>query len=291
MRGTLFEGDDDVINKLAYGTRLPVTPLSFNIGGYKKYIDFELPYYRIPGYTGVNINDVIAFNFVLSDEQPVDQREQFIKRCVAKPRGKVQIIKGKIYTNNAPELSRTVYNNHKVVSKTVISDKIFKSLNIDPDLNFEDNNYYLAVPPDQVSALLKIRIVESVSLDVIKKENYHPSIFPNNSSIAWNLDFFDPLWISKKNDSGFLNERNLTIYQRTIERFEKVKMEPRDSLFFVNGKRTNFYVFTNNYYFMVGDNRHNSIDSRYWGFNPEDHLIGKASYIFNSFLKTKRRIV
>lgn len=291
MRATLFVGDYVVINKLAYGPRIPITPISLPIAGSKKYIDFQLPYYRIFGYGTIQRNDVIAFNFSLSDDEPIDMREEFVKRCIAIPGDTVQIVGGKVTVNGIPEEAEHLCNNYKVVTVKPIDEDTFEKLDIVEDPESANNNYYLTMTADQMGKLLQVEQVQSVTVEISKKDAYHPSVFPNQSAVAWNIDYFGPLWVPRKGDSIQLNDKSIFLFQRTIERYENVTVLKKDSVVLINGIKKSHYIFKNNYYFVLGDNRHNSIDSRYKGFIPESHIIGKASVIVYSAFKTNRRFL
>ncbi len=226
MQNELFEGDYIVVNKLAYGARLPITPLSLPFSSSTSYLNWlHLPYIRIPGYSHISRNDVIVFNLPTDDKVPVDERELYIKRCVALPGDVMRIDSGKIFINNKVQ--------------------------------------------DETGSQTKITISP--------KNFYNPNFFPNNSRFHWNLDWFGPITIPKKGDSVKLTIDNLDLYRRIIEKYENNKLEIKGLDVYINSKKSNSYVFKMNYYFTLGDNRHNSIDSRYWGFVPEDHIIGRAS--------------
>ena len=116
-----------------------------------------------------------------------------------------------------------------------------------------------------------------------------PGIFPHDTvNYPWNLDNFGPLWIPKKGASVQINLETLPLYRDIIERYEGNKLEVRDSLVYINGEPANNYTFNMDYYFMMGDNRHNSLDSRFWGFVPEDHIVGKPRFVLVSIDREKK---
>jgi signal peptidase I len=234
MRNTLFEGDYIVVNKLAYGARLPTTPLSLPFSSTKSFLNWiHLPYLRLPGYTHISRNDVMVFNLPTDDYLPVDERELYIKRCVALPGDTLKMDSARIFINSKIQ------------------------------------NDIQPLPGFKISS----------------KNMYNPNFFPNNSHFKWNLDYIGPIVIPKKGDSVKLTIDNLDLYKKIIGIYENSKLETKGPDIFINGKKINSYTFKMNYYFVLGDNRHNSIDSRYWGFVPEDHIIGKASMLLYSSSK------
>lgn len=231
MNNALIEGDHIYINKLAYGARAPITPLSLPIG--TAYTDWiQIPYLRIPGYSSVQYNDVIVFNFPMEDDVPVDIRKNYVKRCIALPGDTIRIKKGVVSINQYAF----------VEPSTIISD----------------------------------------SEHALDSNVYAPSVFPHSSQIKWNSDNFGPLYVPKKGELIDLNKENILLYKTVIEKHENNKFTLSNDSVFINDTYCTTYAFKMNYYFVMGDNRNNSIDSRFWGFVPEDHLIGKASFILSS---------
>jgi len=231
MNNTLKEGDYILVNKLAYGTRIPITPLSLPIGN--TYIDWiQIPYLRIPGFTNVAHNDIIVFNFPLEDDLPIDHRQEYVKRCIGLPGDTILIKKGIVFVNNK---------------------KITESENI------------LYLLDEQKNRLL------------IDSSVYSPAVFPNSSNIKWNADNFGSLYIPKKGETISFTKENIILYKRVIEKYENNILNLKNDSVFINNQYCINYTFKMNYYFTLGDNRYNSIDSRFWGFVPEDHLIGRVS--------------
>ncbi len=289
MHGTLFEGDYVVINKLAYGARLPITPLSLQLGGEKRYLDWiQIPYLRFFGFSDIKRNDVIAFNYALTDDMPIDLREEYIKRCVALPGDTLQITGGKVYVNSVMDEPPFIYKNYSIKSERAIDTLLLKRLRIMAGPSADQSNYNFFMSAVQADSLYKLKYISSITLQPYSKEYYHPAVFPNYGALHWNYDFFGPLYIPREGDSILLDKINVSIYQRIIERFEEEKFSFKNDTAFINDKATLYYTFKNNYYFVIGDNRYNSTDSRNWGFIPESHIIGRADLILYSSQSSDR---
>jgi signal peptidase I len=232
MNNTLKAGDYIFVNKLAYGARIPMTPLTIPFSNVY-WEGIQLPYFRTIGYSKIKQQDIVVFNFPLDNGLPIDQRQNYVKRCIAVAGDTLEINKGVVFINN----------------KALI----------------EAKNTLFQVDADKNRILVDSNV-------------YSPAVFPNNADVKWNIDYFGPLYIPKKGDSIVLTKNNLLFYKRIIENFEHNKLAIINDSIFINVQPIKYYHFKMNYYFMMGDNRNNSIDSRFWGFVPEDHIIGRVFY-------------
>ena len=220
--------------------------------------------------------------------RPVDKRENYIKRCVAIAGDTVSIKEGNLFINDkpafVPPFSATDY---RVTSNRVLSEDELReagiSLNFDeqsPDFDIAGTNMYrINLTASEVEILKKIQGVVSVTKEIADIS----SVFPYDSKFSWTIDNFGPLWIPAKGATIQLTPQNVTLYKRIIFVYERNKWEERDGKIFINGQEATTYTFKMNYYWMMGDNRHRSQDSRYWGFVPEDHVVGSAWLIWMSY--------
>lgn len=289
MENMLYPGDVIVVNKLKYGPKLPQSPFEIpwlNLGFYmnknarERMKETWWDYKRMEGTTTIKQGDVFVFLFDLS-------RDFFVvKRCVALP-GDVLLIKhGEIYTNNELFVAPgTVKNNcsFKIKDQKLLY-KLLDSLAI-----------YGEILEDSKSGNLTTASFSKEEFSLLKDANSIDSIKINRNDIEapteeliktphskWTLDNIGPIVIPKKDMVIQLNPDNFMLYQKVMSLFENTTIIERNGVYFINGKRASTYRFKQNYYFMMGDNRQGTIDSRFWGFLPETNIIGKVQCVLFS---------
>lgn len=287
MEGTLLTGDYLFVSKVSYGPRIAITPLSIpflestaTAAKIKTYWNgIQLPYFRLPGLSKIKNGDVVVFNYPPDAKQniPVDMRTNYIKRCIGIPGDVVTMKNSQIYVNgkltaNAPE-AQTSYI---VKTSTDINPHFLEELRIEVRSQIDEHSYEMIIPVKSYQQLKNLSGITSITPIIEENGAYDESIFPHHPLFKWNNDNFGPLHIPEKGWKIPLNPATIALYGDAITRYEDNTLSYEGKEVLINGKKATNYTFKMNYYWMMGDNRHNSEDSRYWGFVPEDHIVGKA---------------
>ncbi len=327
MEKSLLVGDYLYVSKVAYGPKMPNTPLAMPFVHHtmpfsttaKSFSDaIQLPYKRLAGVKPIRREDVVVFNFPAGDTvllenqsvtyydvlrsyeqnfgkaegrkrlfsdytvitRPVDKRENYIKRLVAMPGDTIEIVESKLLVNgkpeNSPEEKQYIY---MLRTSSPLNEQLLTNLGI-TEAAGNGSVYQMPLTEALRDQVMKLPNVTMIEQYVAQEPN--PDIFPHDSRYAWNSDNFGPLWIPEQGATVKLTLENLPLYSRVISLYEGNELEVRGEQILINGEVATEYCFKMNYFWMMGDNRHNSADSRFWGFVPEDHIVGKASFVWLS---------
>lgn len=319
MENSMLIGDHLFVSKFHYGARTPQTPIQFPLAhqtfwGIKlfgkevpSYTDIvQLPSYRLPGFRKPRRGEPVVFNYPPDYEKgfPTDMKTFYVKRCLAIPGDKFEVRNKQVYINDEPaENPENMLTSFFVEADRGVHERYMRELGITdytdenpydtystnavPDYTYKGKRgFYINTTQEKAEKLAAYNFVQGVE-EVFYNPGEDGGIFPNSELFNWSRDFFGPLVMPTKGMTIELTPENIALYGEAIEHYEhNDDVVINGNEVSIEGQKITSYTFKQGYYFMIGDNRHNSLDSRSWGLVPYDHIVGKPLFIFWSVDRT-----
>lgn len=316
LEKSLLIGDFLFVSKFNYGARTPMTPIaapmvhdSIPLVGTLSYTKKpQLPYFRFPELEKIKNNDIVVFNWPRDTldnmynpsnrriDKPIDKKTNYVKRCVGIAGDSLEIKDGIVFINGKelilPERAKPQYSYNVAFDRSKINiDYIISELNITDGVGLtsrdSDTLYFSALTYESAERLKNFPGILNVKRNIRKgaEDGTFPDFKDGRPSTTrdWNGDNFGPIYIPEAGKTVTLNKETLPLYKIIITEYEGNTLEVNGDQIKINGQVTNQYTFKQDYYWMMGDNRHNSLDARYFGYTPEDHIVGKPVFIWMSW--------
>jgi signal peptidase I len=309
LEKTLLIGDFLMVSKLHFGARPQMTAVSLPmihdtipLTKQKSYENFpQYPYFRFPAFQKILNNDIVVFNWPVDTvyffrdpsgrhiDKPIDKKSNYVKRCVGVAGDSLAIKDGIVFINNKelilPERAKPQYSYSVTFDKTIPMDfeYMLKELQVTDGAGFKSNSqdtlFISAMTFESAERMKNMPGITSVKRNIDNKQE--SSVFPHTKN-TWNKDNYGPIYIPQEGKTVALNANSLPFYKRIIQEYEHNDLKIEGNTIKINGEIATTYTFKQDYFWMMGDNRHNSEDSRYWGYVPADHVVGKPTFIWMS---------
>ncbi|WP_438712716.1 signal peptidase I [Aquimarina muelleri] len=319
LERTLLVGDFLFVSKFHYGARTPMTAVSFPmvhdtipVLHTKSYTSKpQYPYFRLPGFQKIKRNDIVVFSLPndtlrfffdtsnISVYKPIDKKSNYVKRCVGVPGDSLSLVDGYVYINKKQndlpdraqvQFSFTGTTNGDRFNLQNLYDRYKIKTNNPGEFGYDNQRFFIKGMTIENAAKFKNHPnVTSIERIITEKGNKESNIFPNNGKVNWNKDNFGPIYIPEAGKTVKMDLKSFSLYRRIIEVYEGSEMGIDNKLtangnqVLLNGAPIDSYTFKQDYYWMMGDNRHNSEDSRYWGYVPATHIVGKPVFVWFSW--------